>query len=121
MAQADRFDYLVIESTGISEPMQVAETFTFEVEGGTSLFDVSRLDTCVTVVDAANFYTNFHSVSPANEEDAEDERTVVDLMVDQLEFANVIILNKIELVSQEEREKLVATIRKLNAKAQLST
>jgi G3E family GTPase len=62
--------------------MQVAETFTFEVTGGgPSLFDVSRLDTCVTVVDAANFYTNFHSVSPANEEDAEDERTVVDLMV----------------------------------------
>ena len=115
------FDYLIIESTGISEPQQVAETFTFTFDNSSavSLSDVARLDTCVTVVDAANFFTNYHSISVANSDDEMDERTLVDLMVDQLEFANVVLLNKVDLISENERGELLALIRKMNAKAKI--
>ena len=93
LARAGRFDYLLIESTGISEPMPVAETFTFADEQGTSLSDVARLDTMVTVVDGLNFLRDYGSQDSLHERELavaeEDERAVVDLLVEQVEFADV--------------------------------
>ncbi|MBU4611794.1 GTP-binding protein [Achromobacter sp. GG226] len=123
LAREGRFDQLVIESTGISEPLPVAETFTFEGEDGRSLGDVARLDTMVTVVDAYNFlrdYSSRDSVQSRGESlGDEDERTVVDLLIEQIEFCDVIVLNKIDLVAQAEREQLVAMLRGLNPRARV--
>ena len=106
LAQENRFDYLLIESTGISEPMPVAETFTFMDEEGQSLSDVSELDTMVTVVDSANFLKDFGSWDDLTDRKIglsdEDDRNIVDLLVDQIEFANVIIVNKTDLVTPEQ-------------------
>ena len=103
LAREGRFDQLVIESTGISEPLPVAETFTFADEQGRSLNDLARLDTMVTVVDAFNFIRDFGSadslIDRQQSRDDEDDRCVVDLLVDQIEFADVIILNKTDLVT----------------------
>ena len=94
LASDGRFDYLLIESTGISEPLPVAATFDFRDEEGNSLSDVSRLDTMVTVVDAANLIQNYSSTDFLREQGEslgeEDERTLVDLLVEQIEFANII-------------------------------
>ncbi|MEL7334705.1 MAG: GTP-binding protein, partial [Planctomycetota bacterium] len=102
LAREGRFDYLLIESTGISEPLPVAETFTFEDEDGNSLSNVAELDTMVTVVDAGNFFKDYGSVDDLTDRrlgvSEEDERNIVDLLVDQIEFANVIIINKTDLV-----------------------
>ena len=123
LAKDGRFDYLLIESTGISEPLPVATTFDFRDEHGHSLSDVSRLDTMVTVVDAANLVRNYSSTDFLNDRGEslgeDDERTLVDLLVEQIEFANVIILNKVDLVSEEELEIVRAIIRGLNAKAKI--
>ena len=123
LAQEGRFDYLLIESTGISEPLPVATTFDFRDEDGHSLSDVSRLDTMVTVVDAANLVRNYSSTDFLSDRGEslgeEDERTLVDLLVEQMEFANVIILNKVDLVSADELETVRAIIRGLNAKAKI--
>lgn len=123
LALEDKFDYLLIESTGISEPLPVATTFDFRDEDGHSLSDVSRLDTMVTVVDAANLIKNYSSTDFLQDQGEslgeEDERTLVDLLVEQIEFANVILLNKIDLVSAEELETVRAIIRGLNAKANI--
>ncbi|MEX1364260.1 MAG: GTP-binding protein, partial [Nannocystaceae bacterium] len=104
LAQEGRFDYLLIESTGISEPIPVAQTFTFEDEDGVSLGQVARLDTMVTVVDAASFLTDYDSADALKARGEslgeDDERTVTDLLIDQVEFANVIVLNKLDLVSE---------------------
>ncbi|MGI9242010.1 MAG: GTP-binding protein, partial [Verrucomicrobiales bacterium] len=93
LAREGRFDYLLIESTGVSEPMPVAETFTFRDEEGKSLGDVSGIDTMVTVVDALNFLADYESVDDLQTRGTavaeEDERTIVNLLVDQIEFANV--------------------------------
>ena len=114
LAREGRFDALVIESTGISEPLPVAETFTFRNEHGVSLSDVARLDTMVTVVDAVNFPTDLDAADELAERGEslgpEDERTVADLLVDQVEFADVILLNKADLVSQAERERLTLSL-----------
>jgi len=103
LAKESRFDYLVIESTGISEPLSVAETFTFRDDEGTSLSDVAKLDTMVTVVDAVNFSVDLDEADnlQARGESLgeEDERTVSDLLIDQVEFADVIILNKIDMIT----------------------
>ena len=103
LAQEGRFDYLVIESTGISEPLPVAETFTFADEDGTSLSDVARLDTMVTVVDAVNFLKDFDEAKYLNETaeslGEDDERSVADLLIDQIEFADVILISKSDLVT----------------------
>jgi len=103
LAKERRFDYLVIESTGISEPLSVAETFTFRDDEGTSLSDVAKLDTMVTVVDAVNFSVDLDEADnlQARGESLgeEDERTVSDLLIDQVEFADVIILNKIDMIT----------------------
>lgn len=123
LAQEQRFDYLVIESTGISEPLPVAETFTFRDDDGLSLSDVARLDTMVTVVDAVNFSADLEEAEDLQERgeslDDEDERTVSDLLVDQVEFADVIILNKTDLISATEREQLEHALRQLNRHADI--
>ena len=110
LAGAGRFDYLLIESTGISEPMPVAETFTFEDEEGTSLSQIAELDTMVTVVDAGSFIDDFGSWADLTDRrmglDDEDDRNIVDLLVDQVEFANVIVINKTDLVSPYDLEQL---------------
>ena len=118
LAQEGRFDYLLIESTGISEPIPVAQTFTFEDESGVSLGDVSRLDTMVTVVDAASFLKDYDAAEALQDRGEslgdEDERTVTDLLVDQVEFADVIVLNKLDLVSDEHASEVEAILRALN-------
>lgn len=123
LAREGRFDYLLIESTGISEPLPVAATFDFRDEDGKSLADVSRLDTMVTVVDAANLLKNYSSTDFLREQGEslgdEDNRTLVDLLVEQIEFANVILLNKVDLVTAEELKTVKAIIRGLNAKAKI--
>ena len=123
LASEEKFDYLLIESTGISEPLPVATTFDFRDEEGQSLSDVSQLDTMVTVVDAANLIRNYSSTDFLKDQGESlgegDARTLVDLLVEQIEFANVIILNKIDLVSKEELETVKAIIRGLNIKAKI--
>ena len=123
LAKENRFDYLVIESTGISEPLPVAETFTFADEDGISLSDVAKLDTMVTVVDAVNFikdYDQAKSLQEAGESMGEDdERSVADLLVDQVEFADIILISKTDLVTSKEVERLTAIIKTLNTDAKI--
>ena len=123
LAREDRFDYLLIESTGISEPLPVAETFTFEDEKGQSLSALARLDTMVTVVDALNFLSDFQSEDDLRTRRValgeDDERSVADLLVEQIEFANVIVLSKLDLVRGEELERLHAMLKALNPDARV--
>ncbi len=123
LAREGRFDYLLIESTGISEPLPVAETFTFRDEEGRSLADVARLDTMVTVVDGVNFLLDYQAAeslaSRGETLGEEDERSITDLLIEQIEFADVILISKIDLISQHEREELTAILRRLNAQAQI--
>ncbi len=123
LAEDNRFDQLVIESTGISEPLPVAETFTFEDENGVSLSEFARLDTMVTVVDAYNFlkdYSSLDSLTSRGESLGEDdERNVVDLLIDQIEFCDVIVLNKVDLINREEKEKLFGILHSLNPRAKI--
>lgn len=104
LAEEGRFDYLVVESTGISEPLPVAETFTFADENGASLSDVATLDTMVTVVDAVNFLRDYEQAQFLQDTGEslgdDDERSVADLLVDQVEFADVILISKTDLASQ---------------------
>ena len=124
LAAQNKFDYLLIESTGISEPIPVAQTFTFESEDGK--IDLSRfsyIDTMVTVVDAFNFLKDFGSSDYLTTRELTniegDNRTIVNLLTDQIEFANVIIINKIDLVSEDQLEELRAIIQKLNPEASI--
>lgn len=124
LAKENRFDYLLIESTGISEPLPVAQTFSFvDEEKGIDLSRFSRLDTLVTMVDAFNFYKDFGSAdtvySKELNDDPEDQRSIVNLLTDQIEFANVILINKADLVSKETVEELSAIIQKLNPSAKI--
>ncbi|QDU00005.1 zinc metallochaperone GTPase ZigA [Gimesia aquarii] len=123
LASEGRFDYLLIESTGISEPMPVAETFTFEDEEGNSLSQLAELDTMVTVVDAGSFMKDFGSWDDLTDRriglSEEDDRNIVDLLVDQVEFANVIIINKTDLISPYELEQLDQIIRRLNPNSEI--
>ncbi len=123
LAREGRFEYLLIESTGISEPLPVAETFTFADEEGQSLSDVARLDTMVTVVDAATFLEEYRAADDLTERGIaageEDDRTVVDLLVDQVEFADVILLNKADLAGEETLARTEAVISHLNPEARL--
>ena len=125
LAGEGRFDYLLIESTGISEPMPVAATFEFEDEAGKSLSRVARLDTMVTVVDARSFIEDYSSADFLHQRgqtaEPEDTRTVVDLLVEQVEFADVIVVNKADLVSPEDLGFLKTMLRRLNAKARIVT
>ncbi len=124
LALQNKFDYLLIESTGISEPIPVAQTFSFESEDGA--IDLSRfsyVDTMVTVVDALNFLKDFSSSDYLASRELTnvegDDRTIVNLLTDQIEFANVIIINKEDLVTKDELEELQAIIHSLNPEAQI--
>ncbi|MCQ6256060.1 zinc metallochaperone GTPase ZigA [Pseudomonas sp. Q11] len=123
LAREGRFDYLLIESTGISEPLPVAETFTFRDEQGRSLADVARLDTMVTVVDGVNFLLDFQAAeslaSRGETLGEEDERSITDLLIEQIEFADVILISKIDLIGRHEREELIAILERLNAQAHI--
>ena len=123
LARDGRFEYLLIESTGISEPLPVAETFTFADEDGVSLSDVAQLDTMVTVVDAANFLNDFDAAESLQEAGEslgdDDERSVSDLLVDQVEFADVILISKTDLVDAADVERLTAVLRTLNTHARI--
>lgn len=123
LAQEGRFDYLLIESTGISEPLPVAETFFFQDEMGRSLSSVARLDTMVTVVDAGTFLSDYQASEDLKERGLElgeeDERTVTDLLIDQVEFADVLVINKIDTVSDAQLAELTAILRALNPDAQV--
>lgn len=123
LARAGRFDYLLIESTGISEPLPVAETFTFEDESGLSLGEIAKLDTMVTVVDALNFLHDFNAAHDLRDRDLAideaDERTLVDLLIDQIEFCNVLIINKTDLISAEQLTHLHELLNKLNPQAKI--
>ncbi|QRP49616.1 GTP-binding protein [Amycolatopsis sp. FDAARGOS 1241] len=121
----DRFDHLLIESSGISEPMPVAATFAFPGGDGAPVLSGARLDTMVTVVDAVNFGRELaggDSLAQRRLDQYEgDERTVSDLLVDQVEFADVLLLNKTDLVPATEAERLVAALRRLNPAADVLT
>lgn len=123
LANEGRFDYLVIESTGISEPLPVAETFTFADEDGISLSDVAALDTMVTVVDAVNFLSDYDEAKLLQETGEhlgeEDQRSVADLLVDQVEFADVILISKCDLIEAEALERLISILKTLNTEADL--
>jgi G3E family GTPase len=123
LAREGRFDHLLIESTGISEPMPVAETFTFQDEQGKSLSDLSRLDTLVTVVDGPRFLKDYLEGMELKKRglavNEQDQRTITELLVDQVEFANVIILNKTDLMGGMRVRELEAILRTLNPGARL--
>ncbi|MGO1660095.1 MAG: zinc metallochaperone GTPase ZigA [Marinobacter sp.] len=123
LAAEGRFDCLVIESTGISEPLPVAETFTFADEDGVSLSDIARLDTMVTVVDAVNFLKDFDEAQSLQETGEslgeEDERSVADLLVDQIEFSDILLVSKTDLVSPGDLDRLKGVLRSLNSEAEI--
>ena len=123
LALENKFDQIVIESTGISEPLPVAETFTFEDEHGVSLNQFAQLDTMVTVIDAFNFLKDYASMDMLHERGEslgeEDERCVVDLLIDQIEFCDVLIINKIDLINAEEQQQLLAILHRLNPRAKI--
>ena len=123
LAREDRFDYLVIESTGISEPLPIAETFTFEDENGKSLSQIARLDTMVTVVDGVNFLEDYYEACSLQETGEslgeDDERTVADLLIEQVEFCDILLISKTDLISREELATLQAVLRKLNSSADI--
>ena len=124
LAQEGRFDYLLIESTGISEPLPVAETFTFADENGVSLSEVASLDTMVTVVDAVNFLNDYDEAKYLQETGEslgeDDERSVADLLIDQVEFADVILISKTDLASASDIARLIAILKTLNTHAKIT-
>lgn len=125
LASEGRFDYLLIESTGISEPLPVAQTFSYAFEElGMDLTKLCKLDTMVTVIDAVNFEKDFMSmdtIADRNLNDQEDERNIVDLLTDQIEFANVIVVNKADLSSPYKLEEIKRVLKKLNPEAKIIT
>jgi len=123
LAKEGKFDYLVIESTGISEPLPVAETFTFADEDGNSLSEVAKLDTMVTVVDAVNFLKDYDEAKYLQESGEslgeDDERSVADLLIDQIEFADVLLISKTDLVKKSDIDRLIAILKTLNTNARI--
>jgi G3E family GTPase len=123
LAREGRFDALLIESTGISEPMPVAATFDFRTEDGFSLADIARLDTMVTVVDAQAWLRDYASTASlralGQTAGEEDGRLLVDLLVEQLEFADVIVLNKADLISEDDLRRLASLIATFNPQAEI--
>ncbi len=123
LASSNKFDYLLIESTGISEPLPVAATFAFRDENGKSLSDVANLDTMITVVNAETLLKDYSSdifLKDIGESlGADDERSLVNLLVDQIEFANVIIVNKASLIDKDELQQVISVIKGLNPTAKL--
>ena len=125
LAKMNSFDSILIESTGISEPLSVAETFAFEDEEGNSLSNFARLDACITVIDGVNFLNEFCAsellFTKETGLDSSDERNISDLLASQVEFANIILINKIDLITKDEQNELIAIIKKLNGKAKVLT
>ena len=123
LAAEQKFDYLLIESSGISEPLPVAETFTFKDDAGTTLSDLAVLDTLVTVVDGASFLNNLKTLESLQSRGwhaaPEDERTISHLLCDQVEFANVIVLNKCDLIDEAEKCTVRALLKKFNPDAEI--
>ena len=123
LAESKKFDYLLIESTGISEPLPIAETFTFPDEEGNYLSEYAVLDTMVTVVDAVNFIKDYEQANfllDTEENLGEsDERNIADLLVDQVEFANLILVSKVDLIGHEELNELIAILKTLNTNAEI--
>jgi len=123
LAPEDRFDYLLIESTGVSEPLPVAQTFTFEDEEGSSLLDLTKLDTMVTVVDGKNFLKDYKSQDDLRDRDLaiapEDDRGLGDLFVEQVEFADVLVISKADLVDEESVYEITRTLKALNPAAEI--
>ncbi|WP_250462260.1 zinc metallochaperone GTPase ZigA [Microbulbifer litoralis] len=123
LAGEGRFDCLVIESTGISEPLPVAETFTFTDEDGKGLSEIARLDTMVTVVDGANFLRDYRKARSLKETGEylgeEDDRNVADLLVEQVEFCDMLLISKADLVDAEQLAELEAVLRSLNTRAEI--
>ncbi|MGO4998823.1 zinc metallochaperone GTPase ZigA [Oceanisphaera sp. W20_SRM_FM3] len=123
LAKEGRFDYLLIESTGIAEPLPVAETFIFSDEDGVSLSAIARLDTMVTVVDAVNFLADFNAADNLHDRGEslgeDDERSVTDLLIDQVEFCDVLLLSKTDLVSPSQLSELRAILSSLNPAAEI--
>ncbi|MFP3247502.1 MAG: GTP-binding protein [Paraburkholderia sp.] len=121
LAGEQRFDAILIESTGIAEPMPIAETFTFVDDDGTSLSDVARLDTMVTVVDAFNFLRDYASADALAERgiaaSEEDDRTLVELLIEQVEFCDVLVVNKADLVSADDLTRLQRILARINPRA----
>ena len=121
LAEAGRYDYLLIEGTGIAEPRPVAATFSFRDENGVSLSDFAKLDTMVTVVDAASLLADYSSADLLRDRglqrDGEDRRTLIDLLVDQIEFADVVVINKISDATEEIRAEVRKTVAALNPDA----
>ncbi|MFM0216068.1 MULTISPECIES: GTP-binding protein [Paraburkholderia] len=121
LAAEKRFDAILIESTGVAEPMPIAETFTFVDDDGASLSDVARLDTMVTVVDAFNFLRDYGSADALTERGIaatdEDDRTLVELLVEQIEFCDVLVVNKADLVSADELTRLQRILARINPRA----
>lgn len=123
LAGEGRFDYLLIEGTGVAEPLPIAATFAFRDEAGVSLSDIARLDTMVTVVDAVNLLRDFGSsdfLRDRGESAGEaDERRLVDLLVEQIEFADVVVINKATDAGAEQRALVRRIVRALNPDARL--
>jgi G3E family GTPase len=123
LARSGRFDYLLIEATGIAEPLPIAATFDFRDEGGFSLSDIARIDTMVTVVDAINLTADFGSEDQLGDRGEttgiDDERTLADLLTDQIEFADVVVLNKMSDAGDERRDLARKIVRALNADARI--
>ncbi len=123
LARSGRFDQIVIESTGISEPMPVAATFEWEFADGTTLADAAPIDTMVSLVDASTFLNQLRRgrslVSESIEATPQDDRTISDLLVDQVEFADLILITKTDLVDAAETERVVATVRAMNRRARV--
>jgi G3E family GTPase len=123
LAHEGKFDAILIESSGISEPLPVAETFTFEDENGKALMNIARLDTMVTVVDAKQFLENYQTSDTLVDKEIglsnQDERTIVHLLTDQIEFADVVLLSKVDLAERSEVEKVKAIISSLNPAAKI--
>jgi G3E family GTPase len=123
LAQEGRFDYLLIESTGISEPLPVAETFTFRDENESSLSDLAHLDCLVTVIDSYNFLKDWRESDSLQARGLalgeDDDRNLSRLLAEQIEFANVLILNKVDLISPQDLTRLYAILRNLNPEARI--
>ncbi len=123
IASQGSFDYLLIESTGVSEPMPVAETFTFEDSTGLRLGDIAQIDTLVTVVDGSRFLSELASLELLRQRDwhadPQDQRTISHLLCDQVEFANVIVLNKCDLMQEDDKTKVKSLIQKMNPTARI--
>jgi G3E family GTPase len=123
LAKDGKFDAIIIESSGISEPLPVAETFTFEQTDGSVLMDSARLDTMVTVVDAAQFMETWQSGEKLSDRGMgvgdEDERTIVHLLTDQIEFADVVLLSKTDLATEDQLMAVKGLITRLNPRANI--